>query len=57
MSYKTLHGYVVRKYKAKIKVARKSHIKKDVQAVEALKKTSNRSVKTLSLKKQKGTKK
>ena len=34
LNYKTFHGFVVRKYKAKIKVARKSHIKKDVQAIE-----------------------
>ena len=34
LNYKTFHGFVVRKYKAKIKVARKSHIKKDIQAVE-----------------------
>ena len=43
--------------KAKIKTARKSHIKKDVQAVETFKKTSSRSAKTLSLKKRKATKK
>jgi hypothetical protein len=48
---------VLRKYKAKIKVARKSHIKKDAQAVETFKKTSNRSAKTLSPKKLKATKK
>ena len=57
LNYKTFHGFVVRKYKAKIKVARKSHIKKDVQAVETFKKTSNSSAKTLSLKKLKATKK
>lgn len=57
LNYKTFHGFVVRKYKAKIKAARKSHIKKDVEAVEAFKKTSNSSAKTLSLKKRKATKK
>lgn len=57
LNYKTFHGFVVRKYKAKIKVARKSHIKKDVRAVETFKKTSSSSAKTLSLKKLKATKK
>jgi transposase len=51
INYKTFHGFVVRKFSAKIKVARKSHIKKDEQAVEAFKKTSNKSVKKLSPKK------
>jgi transposase len=51
INYKTFHGFVVRKFKAKIKVARKSHIKKDMQAAEGFKKTSNRSVKKSSLKK------
>jgi len=41
---------VVRKFKAKIKVARKVHIKKDIEAVEAFKKTSTRSAKKLSQK-------
>ena len=57
LNYKTFHGFVVRKYNAKIKVARKSHIKKDVQAVKTFKKTSNSSAKILSLKKPKVTKK
>jgi transposase len=57
LNYKTFHGFVVRKYKAKIKTARKSHTKKDVQAVETFKKTSSRSAKALSLKKPKATKK
>jgi transposase len=35
VNYKTFHGFVVRKFNTKIKVARKSHIKKDEQAVEA----------------------
>jgi transposase len=40
INYKTFHGFVVRKFNAKIKKARKTHIKKDVTAVEAFKKTS-----------------
>lgn len=40
INYKTFHGFVVRRFKAKIKVARKSHIKKDPAAIEAFKKTS-----------------
>lgn len=51
INYKTFHGFTVRKFKAKIKVARKSHIKKDKQAVRAFKKTSVKSVKKLALKK------
>ncbi len=45
INYKTFHGFVVRKFKAKIKVARKSHVKKDADAVEAFKKTSIKSAK------------
>lgn len=45
VKYKTFHGFVVRKFNAKIKVARKSHIKKDPNAIEAFKKTSARNVK------------
>jgi transposase len=48
INYKTFHGFVVRKFNAKIKVARKTHIKKDVNAVEAFKKTSVKSVKKSS---------
>jgi transposase len=44
INYKTFHGFVVRKFNAKIKAARKTHIKKDVQAVEAFKKTSVKSI-------------
>lgn len=43
INYKTFHGFVVRKFKAKIKVARKSHVKKDPAAIEAFKKTSGKS--------------
>jgi len=50
INYKTFHGLVVRKFKAKIKVARKVHVKKDIEAVEAFKKTSIRSAKKLSQK-------
>jgi len=57
LNYKTFHGFVVRKFNAKIKVARKTHIKKDVQAVEAFKKTSSKSVKKSSPKKERGSKK
>lgn len=57
INYKTFHGFVVRKFDAKIKVARKTHIKKDVQAVEAFKKTLSKSAKLSSLKKGKSSKK
>src|SRR5699024_7546613 len=43
MKYITLLKYVQRHFGAKIKVARKSHVKKDEQAVEAFKKTSVKS--------------
>jgi transposase len=48
VNYKTFHGFVVRKYNAKIKVARKIHIKKDEQAVATFKKTSVKSAQKLS---------
>lgn len=57
INYKTFHGFVVRKFNAKIKVARKTHIKKDAQAVAAFKKISNRSAKKSSPKKGKSSKK
>ena len=47
INYKTFHGFVVRKFKAKIKVARKSHVKKDPAAARAFKKTSKRHAKKL----------
>lgn len=50
IKYKTFHGLVVRKFKAKIKVARKVHVNKDEEAVEAFKKTSIKSVKKSSMK-------
>lgn len=57
INYKTFHGFVVRKFNAKIKVARKTHINKDDQAVAAFKKTSNRSAGKSSLKKERISKK
>ena len=45
LNYKTFHGFVVRKFKAKIKVARKIHVKKVPEAVADFKKTSVRNVK------------
>lgn len=57
INYKTFHGFVVRKFNAKIKVARKTHIKKDMQAVEAFKKTSKTFAKKSSSKKLKTLKK
>ena len=40
VNYQTINSYVKRKFGAKIKVARKSHIKKDETAVDSFKKTS-----------------
>lgn len=40
IKYKTFHGFVVRKFNAKVKVARKVHIKKDKKVVATFKKTS-----------------
>ena len=57
INYKTFHGFVVRKFDAKIKTARKSHINKDSEAVEDLKKTSIGFAKTSSPKKAKVSKK
>lgn len=54
IKYKTIYGFVKRNFGSKIKVARKSHIKKDVNAVASFKKTSIRSAK-LSLPKNKKT--
>ncbi len=39
LAYTTLTGYCIRNFSTKIKVARKSHVKKDAQAGEAFKKT------------------
>jgi transposase len=46
IKYNTLLKYCGRNFGSKSKVARKSHIKKDLQAVEDLKKTLVKSVKT-----------
>ena len=40
IKYTTLNEYCKRHFKSKVKVARKSHVKKDETAVEAFKKTS-----------------
>ena len=56
VNYKTFHGFVVRKYNAKVKTARKSHIKKDANKVEAFKKTSHKSVSKSSLKRKSNSK-
>lgn len=45
INYNTLRHYVKRKFGAKLKVARKSHINKDPKAGEAFKKNSNLIVK------------
>jgi transposase len=43
INYQTINSYVKRHFKAKLKVARKSHIKKDEKAVESFKKASVKS--------------
>lgn len=45
VQYNTLFKYVVRHFGAKIKVARKSHVKKEEEAVASFKKTLEASVK------------
>lgn len=55
-NYNTFKGYVTRKFKAKIKTARKVHVKKDQEKVEIFKKTSVKNVKTSSTKKPKDSK-
>jgi transposase len=57
VNYKTFHGFVVRKFKAKIKTARKVHVKKDKEAVENFKKNSPNCVKKSTTKKVRGLKK
>lgn len=44
INYKTLNGFVKRKWGAQVKTARKSHVAKDPQAAAAFKKTSHRTV-------------
>jgi len=38
--YQTVHKYVRRTFGAKLKVVRKSHVKKDIEATEEFKKNS-----------------
>lgn len=52
-NYNTFKGYVTRKFNAKIKTARKVHIKKDPEKAAAFKKTSVKNAKTSSMKKPK----
>lgn len=40
INYKTLYGYCTRVFSSSLKVSRKSHYKKDEQAIEAFKKTT-----------------
>ena len=42
VNYKTLNGYCNRVFKRKLKVSRKSHYKQDDKAIEAFKKTTNK---------------
>jgi len=56
VNYKTFHGFVVRKFKVKVKTARKSHVKKNIEAVESLKKTLVKPVKKSSPKNRKDIK-
>ena len=44
-NYSTLLYYCIRNFKSSVKVARKSHVKKDVKEVNTFKKTSDESVK------------
>lgn len=57
IKYNTLLKYSIKNFGSKVKVARKSHIKKDEEAVKAFKKTSVKSAKTPLIKKQINTKK
>lgn len=57
MKYNTLLKYTNREFKARVKVARKSHVKKDEEAVRTFKKTSLKSVKKPAKKCSKSTKK
>ena len=42
IKYNTLLKYAMRHFQSKLKVARKSHVKKDIEAVEGFKKSSRR---------------
>ena len=57
VKYNTLLKYCVKNFGSSVKVARKSHIKKDEEAVALFKKTSVKSAKKFVLKKPSGTKK
>lgn len=52
IEYNTFRNFIVRKFKSKIKVARKYHVKKDLEAVDTFKKTSIKSAKKSSKKKE-----
>jgi len=56
IKYNTLVKYAMRHFGSKIKVARKSHVKKDEEAVQAFKKSSVNSVRKPSSKRMKNTK-
>lgn len=57
IKYNTLLKYSIKNFGSKVKVARKSHVNKDEEAVSTFKKTSVKSVKKPSIIKQKNTKK
>ena len=57
VKYNTILKYAMRNFGSSVKVARKSHVKKDLEAVSAFKKTSLKSVKKPVRKKEKITKK
>jgi len=57
IKYNTLLKYANREFGASVKVARKSHVKKDLEAVSSFKKTSLKSVEKPALKQKKSTKK
>lgn len=56
IEYNTFRSFIIRKFKSKIKVARKYHAKKDQEAVDTFKKTSIKSAKKLLKKNVKNTK-
>ncbi|MFM7853175.1 MAG: hypothetical protein ACKO96_14945, partial [Flammeovirgaceae bacterium] len=57
IKYNTLLKYANREFGASVKVARKSHVKKDLEAVSSFKKTSLKSVENPAWKQKKSTKK
>jgi hypothetical protein len=57
VKYNTLLKYSIKNFGSKVKVARKSHVKKDEEAVSAFKKTSVKSVKKPLKRKKINTKK